>query len=220
MIIGLVLLALAALLLFFGLAKKVFQVYGIAYWLAFIMVGVLIGCAFIPSFNIGSVTVNVAGFIAPVVFGVIFFVLATRSHEAWRAAIAMLSVAALYVSVRLLVEPVSDDVVTAITSGFLCGAVAYLVAKTRTASLAGVFTGVPLGDMIASAVGVYVSQSPMNFGSAATFDAAVLAGVFAVVLYETVAAIKRTMNARARKSMEAETAREFDPDEYKRYFDE
>ncbi len=52
-------------------------------------------------------------------------------------------------------------------------------------------------------------------------DAVILAAVFSVVLYETVAAIKRTMNARARRSLaEAEASEEFDPNEYKRYFDE
>ena len=220
MIIGLVLLALTVILLFFGIAKKVFNSFGITYWLAFIMVGVLIGCAFIPSFGIFNVSVNVAGFIAPLVFGIIFLVLARRSHEVWRSVVTLSVVAALYVSVILLVAPISDDVVTAITAGFLCGAVSYLVAKTRLASLAGVFIGVPLGDVIASAVNMYVSASPMSLGSAASFDAAVLAGVFAVVLYEAIAAIKRTMNARSRRVAEAEAAQEFDPDEYKRYFDE
>lgn len=220
MIIGLILLALTVILMFFGIAKKVFNSFGITYWLAFIMVGVLIGCAFIPSFKLFGASVNVAGFIAPVVFGIIFFVLARRSHEVWRAAVTAVSVTALYVSVILLVQPISDNVVTAITAGFLCGAVAYLVAKTRVAALAGVFVGVPLGDVIASAVNVYVSGSAMSFGSAASFDAAVLAGVFAIILYEAIAAIKRTMNARARRAVEAETAQEFDPDEYKRYFDE
>ena len=68
---------------------------------------------------------------------------------------------------------------------------------------------------------MFVSETPIALGSAAVFDAVILAAVFSVVLYETVAAIKRTMNARARRSLaEAEASEEFDPNEYKRYFDE
>ena len=50
MVIGLVLLGLTALMLFLGVAKKVFQNFGVPYLAAFVLVGALIGCAFIPSF--------------------------------------------------------------------------------------------------------------------------------------------------------------------------
>ena len=42
MIIGLILLGSVAVLLFFGIAERVFKSFGVAYWLAFVMVGVLI----------------------------------------------------------------------------------------------------------------------------------------------------------------------------------
>ncbi len=218
MIIGLVLLGLVAVLLFFGVAERIFKSFGVKYWLAFVMVGALIGCAFIPSFAIGKVTFNVAGFIAPVVFAIIFFVLARRTHEVWRALIALSAVTALFVGIWLLIEPITSDTVSVLIVGFLCGAIAFLVAKTKLAALAAVFGGIPTGEIISAAVNVYVSDAPMRFGNAAAFDAVILAAVFAVALYEAVAAIKRAMNARA--AVTAETAEEFDPDEYKRYFDE
>ena len=43
MIIGLVLCGLVAVLLFVGVAERVFKSFGVAYWLAFVMVGLLIG---------------------------------------------------------------------------------------------------------------------------------------------------------------------------------
>lgn len=219
MIIGLVLCGLVAVLLFFGVAERVFKSFGIAYWLAFVLVAVLIGSAFIPSFKIGAVSFNVAGFVAPLVFAVIFIVLCVRTREITHALVAFTAVAALFVAVWLLIEPITNDTVTVIIAGFLCGATAFLVAKTKLAALAAVFLGMPVGEIVSSTVGVFVYGAPMRFGSPAMFDAIILAAVFAVVLFEAIAAIKRTMNARARK-LSAEAAEEFDPDEYKKYFDE
>lgn len=218
MIIGLVLLGLVAVLLFFGVAERVFKSFGVTYWLAFVMVGVLIGCAFIPSFEIFGAKFNVAGFIAPIVFAVIFFVLCVRSREIGRTAVTLIAVVALAVAVRLLIDPIVTDIVTVIIVGFLCGAVGFLVGKTKLASLAAVFAGIPIAEVVSALVGKYVSGEPLVFGSAAMFDATILAAVFSVALFEAVGAIKRTMNARRR--VNAETAREFDPDEYKKYFDE
>lgn len=221
MIIGLVLLGLVAVLLFFGVAERVFKSFGVAYWLAFVMVGVLIGSAFIPSFTIGTVTFNVAGFIAPLVFAAVFFFLATRSHEARRALMTTTVVMALFIAIWLLIEPIANAAVTVIIIGFLCGAVSFLVGKTKLVALSAVFLGMPLGEIISSAVNLYVYGTPMRFGTAATFDAVILAAVFSVVLFEAIAAIKRTMNARARSAAaDSEVAEEFDADEYKKYFDE
>ena len=223
MIIGLVLCGLVAVLLFFGVAERVFKSFGVAYWLAFIMIGLLIGSAFVPSFAIGGVVFNVAGFIAPVVFAVVFYVLAARTREVSRAVVTTAVTVALTVSVRLIISPLVGDVVSVLIVGFLVGAVAYLVSKTKLAALAGVFSGVPIGEIIASAVNVYVYSAPMQIGSAATFDAVILAAVFAVVLFEAIAAIRRTMSTRRHRrtaAMMSEQGEDFDSDEYKRYFDE
>ncbi len=222
MIIGLVLLGLVAVLLFFGVAERVFKSFGVAYWLAFVIVGLLIGCAFIPSFKIGSVVFNVAGFIAPLLFAAVFFFITWRTRETLHALATTSVVAAMFIAVQLLLGPITNDTVTVIISGFLCGAIGYLVGKTKLAALAAVFLGMPIGEVVASAVSMRVYGTPMEFGTPATFDAVILAAVFSVVLFESIAAIKRTMNAKARNkaATQAEIAEEFDPDEYKKYFDE
>lgn len=222
MIIGLVLLGSVTVLLFFGVAERVFKSFGIAYWLAFVMVGVLIGCAFIPSFALGAATVNVAGFVAPILFGAVFIYLAARARELTHALVALSTVATLYIAVKLLLSPITGDTVTVVVSGFLCGSTAYLVGKTKTAALAATFGGFPIGEIAAMTVETFAFGSPIELGSAAAFDACVLAAVFSVVLYEAIAAIKRNMNSKARRmrAENAEVSAEFDPDEYKKYFDE
>ena len=213
-----------AALLLFGVAEHVFKSFGVAYWLALVIVGVLIGCAFIPTFTVGVVTINVAGFFAPLLFAGVFIAIAVRMREARRALVVASVAAALYISIWLVIAPITYTTVTVIVIGFLCGAVCYLVGKTKIAAMAGLFLGMPLGEVVASGVNMYVYGTPIRFGSAATFDAIILAAVTAVVIFESIAAIKRTMNRRAKlksgRAESAETAEEFDPNEYKKYFDE
>ncbi len=221
MIIGLVLLGIVAALLFFGIAERVFKSFGVAYWLAFVLVGVLIGCAFIPSFNIGVVEINAAGFLAPIAFAILFFVFAARSRETWRAVVTLSAVAALYVSVKLLLKPIASNAVVAAVSGLVCGIAAYAVGKTNLSALCGIFGGFPIGEAAATVVEVFSYGSQPVLGSPTAYDACVFAAVTAVALYEVVAAIKRARLDRARRrKAQAEIAEEFDPDEYKRYFDE
>ena len=222
MIIGLVLLGLTAVLLFFGIAERVFKSFGVAGWLAFVMVGVLIGCAFIPTFTVGVVEFNVAGFFAPLLFAAVFFALAFRMREVRRAVVVTAVTAALFIPSVLLIAPITSNTVCVIIIGFLCGAVDYFVGKTKIAALCGIFLGMPIGDVISSAVGMYVYGTPLRFGAPATFDAVILAAVTAVVIFESVSAIKRTMNHRtkSRAAVDVELAEDnVDRDEYKKYFD-
>lgn len=220
MIIGLVILGIVALLLLFGVAERVFKSFGVSYPFAFVMIGGLIGCAFIPTFTLGgAVAVNTAGFIAPLVLGIVFTVIAARMREGWRAAVTISATTSLYIAVRLLIEPLTSELVTSIVAGFLCGAGAYLIGKTKIAALSSVFFGFFFGELISSAVDIYIYGLPMRLGSAAVFDALVIAAVFSVLLYEMIAGIKRAMRSRNKAAL-CESAEEFDPDEYKRYFDE
>lgn len=215
-------LGLVAVLLFFGIAERVFKSFGVAYWLAFVIVGVLIGCAFIPTFTVGSVSFNVAGFFAPMLFAAVFFLFAVRSGEALRALVTASVAAATFISLWLIIAPLTGSTVTVIIIGFLCGAVCYLVGKTKIAALCGVFLGMPIGEAASSAVNMYVYDTPLRFGTPATFDAVILAAVLSVTLFEGIAAIKRAMNTRTKNRVElqSELAEEFDAEEYKKYFDE
>lgn len=217
MIIGLVLCALVAALLFFGIAEKVFKSFGVPYWLAFIIVGVLIGCAFIPAFEFDYVVINVAGFFAPLTFAVVFFAIAVRVREGVRGATVAAVVGALFVSIRLIISPLASDGVTVTVLGLLCGAVAYLTAKSKIAAMSGIFSSIPLAETASSAVALYAYGTPVSIGSPLAFDAVILSAVIAIVLFEGIAAIKKV---RVKRRGEAETAEEFDPNEYKKYFDE
>ncbi|MCH5162837.1 MAG: hypothetical protein J1G38_05050 [Clostridiales bacterium] len=218
MIIGLVVLGCVVVLLFFGITQRVLNSFGVAYWLAFIVIGALIASAFVPSFAIYGVSVSVSGFIVPSAVAVLFFAISGRAREAGHSAVTASAVLAVYVAVELLLAPVVNATVIAVVAGISCGAIAYVVGKTELVSVAGVFTGVVTGDVVAAVVEHFSYGSAMRLGSYGSFDAIVLGAVFSVILFEAVAAVKRRLNAK--RSVMAETAEEFDPDEYKKYFDE
>lgn len=219
MIIGLVLLGLIVVLLFFGIAQRVFKSFGISYWLAFIVVGALIGSAFIPTFYSNGVSVCVAGFIAPVIAATAFFVLAYRSGDIWRAVVAFAATLAAYVAVWVVLPQLVGETATAVISGGLCGIVAFATSKTRASVLSATFGGMAVGDVLASVVSAYAYGGMPRVGAAATFDAIILASVLAVAAFEATAAIRRAIVIRNRAAA-CEAAEEFDPDEYKKYFDE
>lgn len=218
MIIGLVLLGCVVVLLFFGIAQRVFKSFGVAYWLAFIIVGALVASAFVPSFAIGEVTVSVSGFVVPIAIAVTLFIISGKTREAGHSAVAASAVLAVYVAIELLLAPVVGMTVIAVVEGVLCGAIAYIVGKTKTAAVSGVFAGIPLGAVTAAVVEKISYGEPMHLGHYGVFDAVVLAAVFSIVLFEATDAVKRSINAK--RSVAAEVAEEFDPDEYKKYFDE
>lgn len=222
MMIGIVLLGAVAALLFFGVAERVFKSFGVAYWQALVILGAMLGSAFIPTFTVGAVVFNIAGFFAPLVFAAGFFALAKRASEIRRALVAASVVTAMSVAVWLLVLPSGNTVVAVISVGLLCGAVGYIVGKSKIAALCAILLGMPIGEVVASAVGMYTFGAPLAFGTPSAFDATVLASVFSVALFESISAIKKALNgkAKAKPLGSAEFAQEFDPEEYKKYFDE
>lgn len=218
MIVGLVLLGCVTVLLIFGIAQRVFTSFGVAYWLAFVLVGVLIASAFIPAFTVNGARISASGFLAPLAVGFVFLFLSLKTRETGHAVVAASAVLAVFLAIDLLLYPIVADGYVAVIEGVLCGGIAFLVGKTKLASLFGVFFGVPLGVLSAEVVKIVSVGSQMRLGSAHVFDCVIIAAVLAVVISETVTAVKRHNNAK--RKVIAEVAEEFDPDEYKKYFDE
>ena len=81
MTIGLVLSVVVAILAFFGLADSFFKRVPIAPWLGFVVSLLLIVGALIPNITIGSFSMNIGGFIVPVIGSVIFSVIAWRRGD-------------------------------------------------------------------------------------------------------------------------------------------
>ncbi len=219
MIVGLILLGLVAALMFFGVCGRVFKNCGMPYPLAFGIVGLLIGGAFIPAIEAGDAKIGAAGFIIPLAISAVLIYLASRRRELWRSIVTAVTVTAVYTSVELLLDLIAPGAVTVTVQGLLCGFVAYIVGKTELAALNGVFLGVPLGQVATGVTGVFAYGESMSLGGGDAFNVAVIAAVLSVVLYEIVYAVKHRVHARRRREA-LEASEELDPDEYKKYFDE
>ncbi|MCH5351787.1 MAG: hypothetical protein J1F39_07460 [Clostridiales bacterium] len=219
MLVGLIILGIVAALMFFGVMGRVYKNCGMPFPLAFAVVGLLIGGAFIPAVRTSGATVGAAGFIVPLAVSAVFIYLASRRRELIRSFVATVTAAAVYTSVELLLVLVANDSVIVIVQGLLCGFVAYLVGKTELAALCGVFIGVPLGEVAVGVTNRFAYGEQFGIGGASAFNALIIAAVLSVVLYEVVYAVKYAANKKRRK-LATEAAEEIDPNEYKKYFDE
>lgn len=196
MIIGLIILGILAVLVFFGATERFFRKMGIANWLAFILVLALVAGAVVPEIGIGGAfTMNIGGFIVPVVLTVALAVLIGWNQELFRCGVATLAVASAAIAARMLIMPVSAGltVTASVIVGFVGGAVAYIIARTRLATIAASLGGIVLGDIVTSLVYRYfVDGSAVALGTRGVFDSLVIAAVFAILLVEVVGTIRKS----------------------------
>lgn len=198
MTIGLALLGVVAVLIFFGVAERFFRKIGISNWLAFILVFALVVGAVVPSIKIGGgFSMNISGFLIPVALVVLFSVIIGVNSDLMRAFISMIGVAGVAVATRMLIMPTSFAyVVTAsVIVGFVGGSVAYLIGMTRLVTLLSAVGGIVLGDIIVNFINRFIlTGSTFALGSSGVFDSIIIAAVTGAALVEAITALKRTMN--------------------------
>src|SRR5690554_5017499 len=106
MTIGLILLAIVAILIFFGLSERVFRQLGVNKWVAFIFVLALVIGAIVPNINIGNVfSLNVGSFLVPLIIMTVLMLIMKSGSEVLRGILGIISVAAVAVATRMLIEP-------------------------------------------------------------------------------------------------------------------
>lgn len=213
MTIGLILLGITAILIFFGLTERFFRQSGVKNWLAFLIVLALVIGVIVPDINIRNFSMNIGGFIVPLV-AMILFIAMMRREEILKTIIATIAVASVAVATRMLISPINAGLVLAssLIVGFVGGAAAFLAGQTRLATLASAFGGIILGDVIVNVLSVYVLKDSAVFflGSYGVFDSVILAAVFGAVLCQAVLAIKRFNSHRhiARTALSAEAGKD------------
>ncbi len=219
MTIGLVILGIIALLIFFGVTEKFFRKIGMSNPLAFLLVLALVAGAVAPNIRIGSAfEMNVSGFLIPIVLVVIFSVMIGLNSDLTRAYLAMIAVAGVAVATGMLINvtTLAGQITASVIMGFVGGAVAYLIAMTRLSTLIASIGGIVIGDIIVSLLNYYVvptvAVSSVSLGTQGTFDAIILAAVFGIIMVEAVAAMKRTVNRKrvAKSALNMEISEEND----------
>jgi len=197
MTIGLILLALFSVFVFFGATERFFRRLGMPNWLAFLLVLALIVGAIIPTIRIGRVSLNVGGFLIPLLIMVVLDFIMGVSPQLFRTIIGTMAVAAVALAVRVLIRPENGGMIltSSLIVGFVGGAVAYLVGGTRLSTLSSVMGGIVLGDILTNFVYVFgVKGYTFALGLRGVFDSIIIASIFGVAMYELITLLKRRVS--------------------------
>ncbi|MDR2202059.1 MAG: hypothetical protein LBP26_04775 [Clostridiales bacterium] len=216
MVIGLAILGIVAILIFFGVTERFFRRMGLSNPLAFLIVLLLVIGAVVPPITIGAgFSMNVSGFLIPIALITLFCALLGANSDLLRAFVASVAVAGIAVAARMLIMPVNFASLTtaAVIVGFVGGSVAYLIAVTRLATAIAAVTGIVAGDIIVNVLYRFVlGADSVALGGAGVFDSIIIAAVLGVALVELVSAMRRTVNRRrvGRNALNAESAEDND----------
>ncbi len=188
MVIGTILLVIAAILVIFGVGQRVLDRMGLTdrqaiFWMLAIIIG-----GFIPNIALGSrFEMNLGGFLIPFVLGVWLFFRADTAGEKGRAFLAAIGSAAIVwlIGVFFPNEPETMPFDVNILYGIAAGLFACLLGRSRRAAFIGGSMGIILAD-VAQAVMNWMNgiDQKLVLGGAGAFDAIVISGILAVMLRE------------------------------------
>ena len=162
----------------------------------------------------------------------VLLVVLIRNNAVLRGVAAMLSVVAATVGL-LLIMPVNNTgmiVLTSFVLGLISGALAFIIGRTRVASLFAVTGGIAVGDVIFCLLDYFViTGGAFTLGRVVVYNSIFVAALFALCLAEIVVMTGKAMGEeRTNKrnlNFEASEDRAFksklsDDDDYDRFDDE
>lgn len=194
--IGMIVLIVASILIYFGLAHRVLDRMRLTDRAALVIIGAMIIGSFIDIPIVRgeglNVAVNVGGSVVPVGMAVYVLSKAGTTKEWLRAIFATLLTAGLIFFIGSVVmsgDPGSRfDVIDPIyVYPIVAGGIAYIAGRSRRASFIAAVLGVVLLDAFYLAQNIISGTNGfVHFGGAGIFDSTVLAGIVAVLLAEVV----------------------------------
>ena len=196
MSIGMVLLTVVAVLVFFGVAQRVLDKLYLSDRAALVLIALMFFGTLIPNVQIGSVSVSIGGAVIP--FGVCVYLLARAgtAKERVRAVLGALITAGIIYALshflpdepeRMLIDPMY-------LYGLAGGVVAYVLGRSRRGAFFCGVVGVMLADIAVAVVnwsrGI---NQPLVLGGAGVFDAMMISGILGVLLSELVGEVLERM---------------------------
>ncbi|MDX9872130.1 MAG: DUF1614 domain-containing protein [Clostridia bacterium] len=188
--LGLILLIVASILVYFGLAQRLLDRMRLSDKGALAVIAALIVGSFIDIPIMRNVSVNVGGAVVPVALAIYLLIKAGTTWEKMRAILATLATTAIiYVTGTYFMHGDPGEGGIPIDTLYLYplvgGAIAYLLGRSRRAAFVAGTLGV-LGLDIVHWIWLGVTGTPgtVAIGGAGAFDSIVVAGLFAVLLAE------------------------------------
>ncbi len=191
--LGLILLFVAAGLVYFGLAHRVLDRLRLTDTQALIFLGLMVAGSFVEvplTRGVVAVSLNVGGALVPLALVVYLLV---RADTAWERIRAVLAAAAVAAAIRIIsgltiFEPPQSDIIDPVwLFAIIAGVVGYLAGRSRRAAFVAGTLGVLFADAL-HILRVSAARTPSDvaLGGAGVFDAVVMAGFIAVLLAELV----------------------------------
>lgn len=186
---GMMLLTIAAVLVFCGLLQRVLDRMYLTDRQALLIIGAMLLGTWLPNITIGPVSLSLGGAVIPLGICVYLLIKADEQIERWRMLLgAVLTGGAVYALSALL--PAEAEVLPLDPMwlyGLFGGVIAWVLGRSRRGAFICGVAGVILAD-IASAVVASLQgyQTQLLLGGAGIADATVISGVIAVLLCELI----------------------------------
>lgn len=188
MTIGMILLTIVAVLVFFGVTQRVLDKMRLTDKAALILIAAMFFGTLIPNITLGAVSFSIGGALIPFCVCVYLFI-KTDGKERLRSLIGAIIAGGIVFGLGRLLpsEPEQLPFDPLYLYGVAGGLVAYLLGRSRRGAFICGVVGVLLSDL-ANAVMVWSQgvNQPLVLGGAGVFDAVIIAGVIGVVLCELI----------------------------------
>ena len=226
MTVGLIMLAVMAISLFVSFGRNAFRGLGLPQWGAFMVILAFAVGIIVPEIRLGRVGyISVGGFILPIVASVILAIRLVVKNGLWRALIAMVAVVAITTGL-LLVMPMRTTglrVLTFIAVGMVSGAVAFIIGRTRMASVFALLSGIPVGNLVSSLISYFILDAgSIALGWSVVYNALFLSVIFALVLSEIAYVTGKSSGSYTtqKRSLNFEAGRDEQKEEYDNFDDD
>lgn len=185
--VGMTVLAVASVLVLFGLGQRILDKMHLTDRAALILMGIIFFGGLLPDIVLGQVSINIGGALAPV--GVCLYLLfrADTKGEVARALLGSLATAAAVFWLGRVMpdEPERIIIDPNYIYGLVGGVIAYLLGRSRRGAFICGVLGVLLADVAVAVVNrMNGVQQMLYLGSAGAMDVVVLSGFLAVLLSE------------------------------------
>lgn len=189
MSVGMVILTVVAVLIFFGVLQRVLDRMHLTDRMALLLVAAMFVGTLLPNVELGMVSVSIGGGLIPLGVCVYLFIKADERREKMRSLLgAVVTAAAVYaLSMLLPDEPEAMWMDPNLIYGLSGGVIAWLIGRSRRCAFICGVVGVILADVATAVVnwsrGIH---QQLVLGGAGIADTVVISGVLAVLLAELV----------------------------------
>lgn len=185
--VGMMLLMIVAVLIWCGVLQRVLDRMHLRDRTALLLVALMLLGTFLPGIVLGPVSLNIGGALIPLGVCVYLLIRADEPGERWRALLgSVITAAGIYcLSVLLPAEPEKLPADPTLLCALLGGVTGWLLGRSRRGAFICGVVGMLLADTVVAAVNwAQGLDVRLSLGGGGIADAAVLSGVFSVLLCE------------------------------------